>query len=170
MGYGAVAVEKARQIIELLAEGSDLALAAAQVGLSVRRFNEVAASVGEIGLAYTRAQECRMLLMVDEAKRIADDPDIDPQRARNQIDIRKWTASRLSPRVFGDRIEMSVVGQLSINDALAEAHARALRPMSDQGSIIDAQVIEQSTISDAGPADTQSDAAPAKPPVPDIFS
>ena len=48
-------------------------------------------------------------------------------RQRLRVDARKWTASRLRPRVWGERMEVSVSHtQISITQALKEAEARLI--------------------------------------------
>ena len=47
------------------------------------------------------------------------------QHLRVKIDVLKWTASKLRPRVYGDRIEMSVTdNRISITEALLMAETR----------------------------------------------
>lgn len=47
------------------------------------------------------------------------------QHLRVKIDVLKWTASKLRPRVYGDRIDVSVTNtQISITQALEAAQAR----------------------------------------------
>ena len=47
------------------------------------------------------------------------------QHLRVKIDVLKWTASKLRPRVYGERIDVSVTNtQISITQALELAEAR----------------------------------------------
>jgi hypothetical protein len=47
------------------------------------------------------------------------------QHLRIKIDVLKWTASKLKPRTWGDRIEMSVTdNRISITEALLMAETR----------------------------------------------
>jgi hypothetical protein len=47
------------------------------------------------------------------------------QHLRVKIDVLKWTASKLRPRIYGERIDVSVTNtQISITQALALAEAR----------------------------------------------
>ena len=49
------------------------------------------------------------------------------QQLRVRIDVRKWAASKLAPRVYGERIDVSVTEtRISITAALAEAEARVI--------------------------------------------
>lgn len=50
---------------------------------------------------YARAREEQADFHVDEMIEIADTTD-DPQKARLQIDARKWKASKLAPKKYGD--------------------------------------------------------------------
>lgn len=164
MGYGAEAIEKAGYIIHDVADGIPLAKAAAGRGLSIQTFHEVISGVRDLAVSYARAREIRADVDVDDALAIADDKEIDPQRARNMIDIRKWRASKHSSRVYGDRIDLNVQQSISITEALDVARSRILRPVCDQLTI-DAEVSEpEPTISTLGPTDSVSADEP------DIFS
>lgn len=57
----------------------------------------------EFDAQYARAREIRADLYANDVIDIADDDDIDPQRARNQIDARKWAAGKMAPKTYGDR-------------------------------------------------------------------
>lgn len=51
---------------------------------------------------YARAREDQADFYADEIIEIAD-TEPDSSKARNRIDARKWKASRLAPKVWGDR-------------------------------------------------------------------
>ena len=114
----------AEAVIDLVAEGKSLQDAISKMGTSVKLFYKAISSVRTLGLAYAHARETQSDIAVDQAVTIADDPDIDPQRAKNMIDIRKWRASKHHSRVYGDRVELNFQGSISINDAIAEARQR----------------------------------------------
>ena len=59
---------------------------------------------------YARARERQQDRRVDEIIEIADKDD-DPNRARVRIDARKWAASKLAPKKYGDRVTNEVVGE-----------------------------------------------------------
>ena len=49
------------------------------------------------------------------------------QQLRLRVDVRKWAASKLGPRVYGERLDVSVNHEkISIIQALADAHNRVL--------------------------------------------
>jgi hypothetical protein len=62
------------------------------------------------------------------------------QQKRMQVDARKWVASKLKPKVYGDRIDVAVTdNRISVMDALKDAKQRVLR---DDSNVVDAEVKE----------------------------
>ncbi len=59
---------------------------------------------------YTRAREQQADTFADEMQAIADNSDGDHQRDRLRIDTRKWIASKLKPKKYGDKIEVEHAG------------------------------------------------------------
>jgi hypothetical protein len=59
----------------------------------------------EFSAQYARAREVQADVLADEILEIADS-DPDPNRARVMIDARKWRASKLRPKKYGDRVEL----------------------------------------------------------------
>jgi hypothetical protein len=50
------------------------------------------------------------------------------QRQRLRVDARKWTASKLKPRTYGDNLQVQVTDErISVIDALQAAQARLLK-------------------------------------------
>jgi hypothetical protein len=59
------------------------------------------------------------------------------QRKRMQVDARKWIASKLKPKMYGDRIDVAVTDtRISVMDALKEAKQRVLR---DDSNVVDVE-------------------------------
>ena len=82
---------------------------------------------------YARAREAQADHFVDEIIEIADSPNAttnpqtgevearDPQRDRLRVDARKWVASRLAPKKYGDRIDhTSSDGSMSPKPSVVE--------------------------------------------------
>jgi hypothetical protein len=75
---------------------------------------------------YARARELQAEFYADEIVVIADDASNDVsgelglpngvavQRARLQIDTRKWIASKLLPKKYGDKVEMEHTGGVTL--------------------------------------------------------
>ena len=74
---------------------------------------------------YARCKEDQADTLADEILSIADEPPVpDGQTGKidaawvswqkNRIDARKWTASKLKPKSYGDKVEQTVSGSLQI--------------------------------------------------------
>jgi hypothetical protein len=64
---------------------------------------------GEMRAQYARAREALADYYVEEIISIADEAD-DPQKARLQVDARKWVSSKLAPKRYGDKLETTLQG------------------------------------------------------------
>ncbi len=73
---------------------------------------------------YRRARECQADSFADEVVAIADSTK-DPQKARVQIDARKWAAGKQRPKVYGDKINMEHSGGITLT------HEQALEQLDD---------------------------------------
>lgn len=153
---------QARNVLRLMADKQwTMVRACDAVGLTPSKFSDVLNSVPELARHYVRTRELQADLEVDDALSIADNENIDPARARNMIDIRKWRASKFRSNVYGDRIDVSVQGSISITDALSAARARvsSVRSISDPALTMDAEIVVPPSIGRAGASDTVSDGA-----------
>jgi hypothetical protein len=93
---------------------------------------------------YARAREERADLLAKEILEIADAPCADQvavQHARNRIDTRKWLASKLAPRKYGDRVEHDVKGGLKFQPAVLVQVGGV-----DRGEVIDADDVSDKLI------------------------
>jgi hypothetical protein len=81
---------------------------------------------------YTRAREAQADHYVDEIIAIADQPNVrtdpegnvvhsDPQRDRLRVDTRKWVASKLAPKKYGDKQQVEHSGEVGIREWLSTA-------------------------------------------------
>ena len=64
----------------------------------------------EFRLQYAQAREDQADFHADELIAIAD-TEKDANRARVRIDARKWVASKLRPKVYGERVTAEVTGK-----------------------------------------------------------
>jgi hypothetical protein len=100
---------------------------------------------------YARARECQAEVFADSITLIADGEG-DPNDKRVRIDARKWIASKLLPKKYGDRVlhdateeAASALSQLELARRLAfimQAVTRPERP-EPETKLIDAVVVEQ---------------------------
>jgi hypothetical protein len=100
----------------------------------------------ELKAAYQQAVEDRADRLAEELMELADTPipeGLDgPGRAawvqhmRLKVDVRKWAASKLKPKTYGERLDLSVTQEpISIIGALKAAEQRVF----DDNRTIDAQ-------------------------------
>ena len=91
----------------------------------------------ELKVLYRQAVEDRADRLAEELIDLADTPipkGLDGpaisawvQRLRVQVDVRKWVASKLAPRTYGDKLDVSMSTEtISITAALEAANARVL--------------------------------------------
>lgn len=80
---------------------------------------------------YVAARDRQQHAYADEQVDIADD-DPDPARARNRIEARRWHASKLMPKVYGDRTQMDLGGNVRVEMPSMDAIAAALKGMADK--------------------------------------
>ena len=69
---------------------------------TVRRW--LSGDEGTLCAQYARAREEQADHYADEIIEIADDESIEPNSRRIMVDARKWIASRLKPKVYGDKL------------------------------------------------------------------
>lgn len=84
---------------------------------------------------YGRAREAQAELLADELMAISDDGQNDTYldedgkqrtdhdviaRSKLRVDTRKWIASKLKPKVYGDRQQLDISGTLNITEASEE--------------------------------------------------
>jgi hypothetical protein len=61
-----------------------------------------------------RAREDQAEFLADELVEISDNQELDPNARRVMIDTRKWIASKLKPRIYGDKIQADVTGKVTL--------------------------------------------------------
>lgn len=153
-----------QNIIERILNGSSLKDATKQCGIDVFKFNRMLQGDRAAAQAYARAVEIRADVLADEALHIADNEN-DSSKARNQIQVRQWLASKLYAKRYGDRIDLNVTQTIDIGSTLAEARSRLL-PVHDQHNVIDVESRAVTGLAE----DRATDCESAPPAAPDIFS
>jgi len=105
---------------------------------------------------YRESVDRRADFLAQEILDIADEPmpeNLDRttgdwiNRKRMQIDARKWTACKLKPKAYGDRLDVNVEQRISITQALEEAKGRLIEGQAnrievDEEKALEAPVVE----------------------------
>lgn len=85
---------------------------------------------------YARAKDKQMDLIAEDTIHIAD-TERDPNRARVRIDARKWVASKLAPKKYGDRLDVSHTGNLNLTALTDQELMRIAQEQSNGPILID---------------------------------
>jgi hypothetical protein len=124
------------EVVSRMATGKSLSSVLREPGMPPwATFNRMLRSNEQLREAYDKAVQDRADKLADEIIELSDavmpkglrGPEASAwvQQKRLQVDARKWVASKLKPRTYGDRIDVSVVDQrISVIDAINEAQAR----------------------------------------------
>jgi len=111
--------------LELIASGSSLREVGEQIGCSPAYICKVAASDPHFSEQYTRAMEMRADIHADRIETVAAEllsgTRTDYNAARVALDALKWTASKLRPKRYGDKLQLDadVRMQVELVDATA---------------------------------------------------
>lgn len=138
-------VSKVEKVIELILTPMTLVEACRITGIDHVTVFRTLEKLPDLRNAYIRAREGRAELYVDQLIDIADNqPDVN--RARVQVDTRKWIASKHDVKTYGDRIDLTVNHVVDIGSALSEAKQRLVVNVPEQIPLTqDVDIIEQMT-------------------------
>lgn len=123
-----------KDIFDKIEDGKSLRKALKEMPLSSKTFYEWIESDKEKVKQYARATELRADALVDEMIDIADDSSLDIdeyeiaegvtatrtnheviQRSRLRYDARKWLATKLNPKKYGEKIQQELSGEITTN-------------------------------------------------------
>lgn len=115
------------EVFERIAAGESLNAIALSLNLSESGMREWIGKDSDRSAKYARAREARAHRFAERIAEIANDvaspTGIAPDRARVAIDALKWTASKLLPRQYGDKVEIDAtvksVKQMTDEELLA---------------------------------------------------
>lgn len=115
--------DKADDVCIALEDGASLRKAAESVGESARTVLNWTKSNPEFFTQYTRAREIGYLQLADAILNISDEADVEARydgedvrldlsatavaRNRLRVDTRKWMLSKMLPKIYGDKLELS---------------------------------------------------------------
>ncbi len=102
---------------------------------------------------YAQAQEARADVLFDELVEIADAPmtdKVEVMQAKLKIDTRKWIMSRMKPKKYGDKVDVSMDGKVTHDGTVNVAPTDLAIQRIDEiiGAAIGAR--EEKRVQDAG--------------------
>jgi hypothetical protein len=74
----------------------------------------------EFSERYAHAREAQAETHADRIVEIADDETLDPNHKRIMVDARKWVASKLKPKRYGDKAEVEHKGDVGLTIVLKQ--------------------------------------------------
>jgi len=101
--------ETGDRICELMAEGVSAVRACKEVGIALKTMYAWLREHEDFRNNYARARDDQADTFADQMCDIAE-YDEDVQRAKLKIDARKWVASRMKPKSWGDRQQLEHTG------------------------------------------------------------
>ena len=137
--------ELAAAVCDRIAHGESLVAIASEQGMpSYQTIIAWLKAHSDFEAMYRQAREDQADTLADEILAIADSvKDAGPtdsakvNAARLRVDARKWVASKLKPKVYGDRVEAALSGAVTVQHTITdEDRAKAL------ASIMARQVIQ----------------------------
>lgn len=116
------------KICERMADGESLRAICKTKGFPAKRtvLRWVAAD-DTLAKQYAEAQLMRAEHYFDEIVEIADS-GTDPAKTRVQVDARKWVLSRMNPKKYGDKMDLTA----NINGKIESITRRVVDPVKDE--------------------------------------
>lgn len=137
-----------QNILQGISEGKSLSSTLRSEGMpSYSLARQMIKNNAEFRAAYEKAVEDRADRLAEEIIELSDKELPDGlegpmasawvQQKRLQVEARKWVASKLKPKTYGDRIDVSVTDtRISVMDALNEARQRVIK---DESNVMDVE-------------------------------
>ena len=113
MAESRYSIELVTTICSRMAEGSSTTSACREIELPVTTFMTWLKDHPEAAEQYARAREARGMYYGERISEIADrtlNGEYDPAAARVAVDALKWTAARMAPKGFGDKVQAEISG------------------------------------------------------------
>lgn len=120
-----VTAEEEEAVLGVLLEGKTMKHAARELLMSYNVLAKHACNNASFRTRVANARAEGAHARVDALDDIAADKEMNPHRARLLSENIKWTAARLNPKAYGDRMDVNVNQTIDIGANLAEARGRA---------------------------------------------
>ena len=117
------AINKVNAVIASIFDGLTLEKSLKLNNCNATMFYKTLEQYPETQIKYAYAEKYQADKLADEIIHIADTEE-NYGKARNQIDARKWIASKRAPKKYGDRIDINVEGSIDLNAAIESATKR----------------------------------------------
>lgn len=141
--------EVIEKVLSLVDDGKSLRQACAEINFERKTFEYWMANDDELASQYARARENRAEKIFEEIITIADRPSPttdsgatdsgDVQHRRLQIDARRWMLGKMSPKKYGDKVELSHSGEIKTTgfdlSKLSDEELAAMTSIAEKATI-----------------------------------
>lgn len=97
-------------VLAAIAEGASLRTACKDLGFKAPTFLDWVKADKNLAEQYAHARELQAEHYAEQIIEIAD-TTLDPVKGRLQVDARKWIASKLLPKKYGDKLDLTTDGK-----------------------------------------------------------
>lgn len=105
------------EVCRLIRGGELVKNACKTVGITPDQVRDWCGTDQELSALYARARDEQAHAIAEQAIAIADEKCasiVEAQRNRLRVDTRKWLASKIAPRYYGERIEQAHTGSVAV--------------------------------------------------------
>ena len=141
--------EVIEKILSLVDDGKSLRQACKEIDFPRKTFEGWLEADEELSAQYARARENRAEKIFEEIITIADRPSPttdsgatdsgDVQHRRLQIDARRWMLGKMSPKKYGDKVELSHSGEIKTTgfdlSKLSDEELAAMTSIAEKATI-----------------------------------
>lgn len=129
------------ELLDRIARGQYVTAALDAMGVPRRSLWDFIDKNVDASQRYQRARESGIEARLDAlGDRLEGNED--PRKLRNLLDYNRWRAAVTAPTKYGEQLKVTHDAAPDLLAAIAEGHARTLRPIRDQRDVVDAEVIE----------------------------
>jgi hypothetical protein len=148
MSRALITTDVINTIIERVESGQTFTAAVKAAGFTPWAMYRAIERYPNFGAALERARKTGAAALADEVIEIADTEE-NAKKGANRMKARQWLASKLDPKTFGDKLDLTVTEHIDMTSARERGRTRALRPVSDQHGVVYAVIPSESATSDA---------------------
>jgi ABC-type uncharacterized transport system auxiliary subunit len=95
-------------LLDVISQGESVLKACDAAEVKAPTFYRLMDSDESVAVRYARAKDVGLRILSEKLLAVADNQSIDSNSRRLMVDTRKWLLSKLAPKQWGDRSELSV--------------------------------------------------------------
>lgn len=120
--YSTYTQETGLEILELLMKGKSLVSICKVMNIAYSTVMLWLIENKEFSASYTRAREAQADYFAEEIVDISDNEALMPDSRKVKIEARKWYASKVSPKKYGDKQQIDHSGTLTLSQLVEQSY------------------------------------------------